>query len=325
MRLYHFEQSHSEQPKSYRWARSCGHLPPNDVGGSNDARHDAGSHFPARLPARLIVSEVRDLEKEIRAGQVKAEVLADIAEVLRRESRPLPDSEQARQFERHDAVRQLTGGLAHNLNNILMVILSGAETLCDDLGPQHSMHGVARRTIAATERAAGLMRRLMIYANCSHSAFGRVEIDPTIRAIGQDLQAGDAGRYNLDLDLAVPGVAVHINQQLFSEAVRELVSNAQAAMPQGGAIRLSTTLDNARRDLRKRAVVVAVTDHGVGMDQETRRRACEPFFTTREPGHGVGLGLSLAEGAAHLAVGVLNIHSRRGLGTSVEFHLPVVD
>lgn len=96
-------------------------------------------------------------------------------------------------------------------------------------------------------------------------------------------------------------------------------------MPQGGAIRLSTTLDNARRDLRKRAVVVAVTDHGVGMDQETRRRACEPFFTTREPGHGVGLGLSLAEGAAHLAGGVLNIHSRRGLGTSVEFHLPVVD
>lgn len=245
-------------------------------------------------------------------------VVEDVSEQLRAE-------EQQREIERREAVAELTGGLAHNLNNIMMVVLSSAERLCEDLPPAHELQAVAHRNMVAAERAAELTRRLVIYAGHGGLVFGRVEVDPAVEAIGRDLRATLAARYELILKLGAPGLAIKINRILLTETLQELVSNAKAAMPEGGRIELATAPGTDAETPDRRLVVISVKDRGVGMDAKTLRRAREPFYTTREIGKGVGLGLSLADGAARIADGVLKIRTRPGRGTVVELRLPIVE
>ncbi|MCX7364736.1 MAG: ATP-binding protein [Alphaproteobacteria bacterium] len=232
--------------------------------------------------------------------------------------------EQQREIERQDAVRQLTGGLAHNLNNILMVIVNSAEQLCDELPPGDELQAAARMNMAATERAALLTRRLMIYAGHGGLVFGRVKVDSAVRAICRDLGAALGGSHELALRLRAPGMAIKINEVLLTETLQELITNAQAAMPQGGTIHIATRPGVEGEAAGRRTVVISVTDSGTGMGEEILKRAKEPFFTTRGIGQGVGLGLSLADGAARIAGGVLDIRSQAGKGTTVELRLPVV-
>jgi signal transduction histidine kinase len=233
--------------------------------------------------------------------------------------------EQRREIERYDAVQQLIGGLAHNLNNIMNVMLSSAEQLSDELPSQHELHTAAQDNMAATERAALLTRRLLVYAGGGSIFHGRVEVDSTIEAICRDLRAELGARHEVSMSLGASGGTIKIAGDLFVETVQELVRNAKAAMPQGGIIHLSTTLGLENDAANRRVVVIAVADEGVGMDDETLRHAKEPFFTTREVGQGVGLGLSLADGMARIAGGILAIRSQLGKGTVVELRLPVIE
>jgi PAS domain S-box-containing protein len=233
--------------------------------------------------------------------------------------------QRQREIERLDAVRELTGGLAHNLNNIMMVVLNTAEQLCDDLPVQHELHTVAQKNLEASERAALLTRRLMIYGGSSDMFFGSVAVDAAIEAICRDLRAALAGRYELSLSLGAPGVAIKMDKTLLAEALQALVANAQAAMPLGGTIQVATVTGVEGQAPVRHIAVISVTDSGVGMDEETLRHAKDPFFTTREVGQGIGLGLSLADGAARIAKGVLEIHSQLGKSTVAELRLPVVE
>jgi PAS domain S-box-containing protein len=233
--------------------------------------------------------------------------------------------EQQREIERYDAIQQLIGGLAHNLNNIMMVMLSSAEQLSDELPSQHALHAAALNNMAATERAALLTRRLLAYAGAGGMFSGKVEVDSTIEAICRDLRAELGDRHELSMSLGAPNKAIKIGSDLFVETVQELVRNAKAAMSQGGIIRLSTALASENEAANRCIVVITVADEGIGMDDETLRRAKEPFFTTREVGRGVGLGLSLADGMARIAGGGLAIRSQSGKGTVVELRLPVIE
>lgn len=240
-------------------------------------------------------------------------VVTDVSERLLAE-------ERGREIDRNGAIRQLTGGLAHNLNNIMMVILGTAERLSEELPPGDTLHAVAVRNMAATERAAALTRRLMIYAGLGVLSSSRIDVDAALEAIAREARAVPASRHAVSLVLGAPGAAVQFNADLFGEAVRELIANAQAAMPDGGTVRLSTRLSpDARR------VSVTVGDDGHGMDSDTLKHAREPFFTTREVGQGIGLGLSLADGASRVAGGKLTLRSRVGVGTEAEIDLPVLE
>ena len=233
--------------------------------------------------------------------------------------------EQQREIERYDAIQQLIGGLAHNLNNIMMVMLSSAEQLSDELPSQHALHAAALNNMAATERASLLTRRLLAYAAAAGMFSGKVEVDSTIEAICRDLGTELGDRHEVSMSLGAPGETIKIGPDLFVETVQELVRNAKAAMPQGGIIRLSTTLGLEHHPANRCVAVIMVADEGVGMDEETLRHAKEPFFTTREVGQGVGLGLSLADGMARIAGGILAIRSQPGKGTVVELRLPVIE
>lgn len=268
--------------------------------------------------------------RPLRHIQVKAVALRDendrlvgIVGVAEDVTERLVAEEHQREIERQDAVRQLTAGLAHNLNNILMVIVNSAEQLCEEL-PPGELQATAMRNMAATERAALLTRRLMIYAGHGGLVFGRVTVDPAMKTICRDLSAALTGSYKLAVRLGAPGMAIKINEVLLTETLQELVTNAQAAMPQGGTIHIATAPGMEDEMWGRRTVVISVTDSGVGMSEEILKRAIEPFFTTRGIGQGIGLGLSLADGAARIAGGVLDIRSQAGKGTTVELRLPAV-
>ena len=230
--------------------------------------------------------------------------------------------EHAREIARYSAIQGLTGGLAHNLNNIMMILLGTADELCDELSPEHPAYKTATMNRKATERAADLTHRLLIYSGRdARVAEQRMEVDTVLTAI---LRRPMPDNYKFVVKLEAAGAAISINEKLFRETIQELISNAEAAMPKGGAIDVSTALEVDGTDPARTVVVVAVEDHGIGMDARTLRRAKDPFFTTREVGQGMGLGLSLVDGAARMARGNLNLRSQVGLGTTAELRFPVV-
>lgn len=231
--------------------------------------------------------------------------------------------EHAREIARYSAIQGLTGGLAHNLNNIMSILLSTADELCDELSPEHPAHKTATMNLKATERAVDLTHRLLIYSGRdARVSERRMEIDTVLTAILQCPKTSD--KYQFVVKLGAAGATISINEKLFRETIQELISNAEAAMPKGGAIDVSTALEVDGTDPTRTVVVVALEDHGIGMDARTLRRAKEPFFTTREVGQGMGLGLSLADGAARMARGSLTLRSQVGLGTTAELRFPVV-
>lgn len=231
--------------------------------------------------------------------------------------------EHAREIARYSAIQGLTGGLAHNLNNIMAILLATADELCDELSPDHPAHKIATMNLKATERAADLTHRLLIYSGRdARVSERRMEVDTLMAAILQNPKTPD--KYRFVAKLGAAGAAISINEKLFRETIQELLSNAEAAMPEGGAIDVSTALEADGADPTRSLVVVTLEDHGTGMNARTLRLAKEPFFTTREVGQGMGLGLSLADGAARMARGSLTLRSQVGLGTTAELRFPLV-
>lgn len=240
----------------------------------------------------------------------------DVTEAVRIEA-------QTRQIARDAAVRQLTGGMAHNLNNILMVIMGGLEILEQRFVTRPETHEVVQRTLLATERAAALVSRLLVYSGYSPTRHDRLEIDPRVNDIATDLANRVGQLHPLTFDLCAPGAAVELDTRMLQEAIEELVANAVAAMPAGGEIHLATRRSRDDDQTEYSGIVVSISDRGVGMDQATLEKAHEPFFTKREVGQGLGLGLSLVDGIARIAGGELRLRSIIGKGTTAELHLPV--
>jgi PAS domain S-box-containing protein len=226
-----------------------------------------------------------------------------------------------RNAERLTSIRQMTAGLAHNLNNIVTVILSSAEQLRDELLPDHKLQSAAKMNMRAAEQAAFLTRRLMVYAGYSLAPFSNLEIDSFCKALPGTLVL--PANYSLAVELGAPGTMIAMDGNLLRETLTELVANAAKAMPGGGIIRLATTLTDRDGGRTLPGVKISISDTGLGMDEATLLRAKEPFFTTRDVGQGFGLGLSLADGAARTAGGSLTIRSRPGHGTAVELDLPL--
>lgn len=230
------------------------------------------------------------------------------------------------QSERETAIIQLTGGLAHNLNNILAVAMGNFELLEDELMDRPQLRPIFEAGKTAMDRAAALVSRLVVYSGKSFAATDRVEADVFLGELAARTRPRLAGMHCLTCDTGASGAAVELGADMLREAMDELIANAVAGMPAGGDIRLSSrrvraTEGGSHGDM----VVLAVRDSGTGMDKATLEKAREPFFTGRSFGERMGLGLSLVDGIARIAGGELRLHSTPGKGTIAELWLPVVD
>ena len=281
-----------------------------------------------------IHTRLRAISGEIREASVSAEVIdvngvpcmlavtQDVTEARRLEN-------QLRQAQRMGAVGRLAGGVAHDFNNILTVIMGYSELALYRLGSNHGVSKHLGEIKMAAERAASLTRQLLAFSR-QQVLFPRIlDLNSVVnnltrmllRLIGEDIslsfKAGAVGNIKADLG--------QVEQILMN-----LVVNARDAMPQGGTISIETSrvdledgyVDSHLSVQPGRYVMLSVSDTGCGMDEKTVPHIFEPFFTTKGPGQGTGLGLSIVYGIVKQSEGYIWVYSEPDRGTTFKIYFP---
>jgi two-component system, cell cycle sensor histidine kinase and response regulator CckA len=243
--------------------------------------------------------------------------------------------ERLQESLRLEAVGRLAGGIAHDLNNMLAAILGFGEILSRSFEPNDPRIADVEQISCAAERSARLTRQLLAFARRELIQPRPLDINAVIRH-AEGLLAPILGE-NIELILqlsADPGV-VYADARQIEQILLNLVLNARDAMPQGGRVTIETRTvqlapgfgvwrDEDESRLTGRFAMLAVTDTGHGMDAATLQRIWEPFFTTKPPGQGTGLGLSSVHGAAKQSGGFVWADSEPGRGTSVQVYWPEI-
>ena len=262
-----------------------------------------------------------DARNGAEAGRARAE------EALRQ------SEEQLRQAQKMEAVGRLAGGVAHDFNNVLSVILSYGDLILEDLKAGEPMHADVQEIRKAAARGAGLTRQLLTLSRHQVN-------EPKVLALHDVLASMDKMLQRLlgedvDLVLVRPPTEgrVKVDPSHIEQVILNLVVNARDAMPTGGKLTVETSnveLDDeyARSHLPAKAgpyVMLAVSDTGVGMDRATQLHIFEPFFTTKGTGKGTGLGLSTVFGIVRQSGGSVWVYSEVGRGSTFKVYLPRVE
>jgi signal transduction histidine kinase/CHASE3 domain sensor protein/DNA-binding NarL/FixJ family response regulator len=234
------------------------------------------------------------------------------------------------QAQKLDAIGKLTGGVAHDFNNMLTVITGTTEILVGGLRDRPDLQAVASLIDQAADRCAELIQHLLAFARKQPLQPRNVDINGTILDIAKLLRPTLGEQIEIE-SIFEPGVSMAlIDPSQLANAMLNLAINARHAMPNGGKLMLETAnivLDEAYAqsnvDVRPGAyVMIAVSDTGIGMSTEVCERVFEPFFTTREVGKGTGLGLSMVYGFVKQSGGHIKIYSEQGHGTTIRLYLP---
>jgi signal transduction histidine kinase len=228
--------------------------------------------------------------------------------------------EALRQAQKMEAMGQLTGGVAHDFNNMLMVASSGLDLLdrTDDPAKRARLNDGIRQAI---ERGAKLTQQLLTFARRSPLTPEVLDIGARIRALQSLLER--SLREDIAVDLAIPaGVwPIEVDASQLDVAVLNIAINARDAMPNGGSLRISAANLPGEGD-RADMVGLSIRDSGTGIAPELMQKVFEPFFTTKGVGSGTGLGLSQVYGFARSSDGEVRIESQLGDGTTVTLLFP---
>ncbi|OLP59760.1 hypothetical protein BJF93_21830 [Xaviernesmea oryzae] len=263
-------------------------------------------------------------------GKVSAAYLIgrDMTDLLKEQERLSIAEEQLRQAQKLEAIGQLTGGVAHDFNNLLTPIIGSLDILQrKQLGGEREQRMVAGAAQAA-ERARVLVQRLLAFARRQPLQAAAVDVGDLVQGMAELISSTAGPQIHIAIDVCehLPPALADRNQ--LEMALLNLAVNARDAMPDGGTLRITASSSSGRtaRPSELAAgtyICLSVSDTGAGMDEQTLKRATEPFFSTKGLGKGTGLGLSMVHGLALQSGGTLTIRSRLGLGTNVEIWLPI--
>jgi signal transduction histidine kinase/CHASE3 domain sensor protein len=237
---------------------------------------------------------------------------------------------QLHQSQKLDAIGKLTGGVAHDFNNMLTVISGNTETLVGSLKEQPELQRAARLIDDAAQRCAELIQHLLAFARKQPLEPRNVDVNAAITDIAKLLRPTLGEQIQIETALEQGPTTSHIDPSRLTNAVLNMAINARDAMPNGGKLLLEThrvLLDDAyaqaNLDVAPGAyVMLAVSDTGTGMPPDVQDKAFEPFFTTKEVGKGSGLGLSMVYGFVKQSGGHIKIYSEEGHGTTIKLYLP---
>ncbi|MBR1124908.1 PAS domain S-box protein [Bradyrhizobium lablabi] len=225
--------------------------------------------------------------------------------------------------QKMETIGQLTGGVAHDFNNILAVILGSLEIAKKRLQTEDArIHRLLDNAIQGALRGASLTQRMLAFARKQDLKPVVVDVPKLVRGMATLLKFDPGIRVETHFPIELAKVKVDANQ--LELAVLNLAVNARDAIAAGGgAISIAAREEDAIDGLAAgRYVALSVSDTGCGMDEKTLKHAQEPFFTTKGVGKGTGLGLSMVKGLAEQSGGTLLLKSRVGEGTTAEIWLP---
>jgi len=277
---------------------------------------------------RTSTGEVREIKVSAERIELDGDmcVLAisqDVTEAKRLEN-------QLRQAQRMSAVGRMAGGVAHDFNNILTVIIGYSELAIPRIGTMHDVSKHLTEIKRAGERAAALTRQLLAFSR-QQVLYPRVlDLNAVLNNLTQMLLRVIGEDISLSFKPSVPLGHIKADPGQIEQILMNLVVNARDAMPKGGAIAIETssvTLDPGYLDSHwsvqpGRYVMLSVSDTGCGMDEKTMSQVFEPFFTTKMPGQGTGLGLSTVYGIVKQSGGYIWVYSEPGKATTFKIYFP---
>jgi two-component system cell cycle sensor histidine kinase/response regulator CckA len=242
--------------------------------------------------------------------------------------------EQFRQVQKMEAVGRLSGGVAHDFNNMLGVIIGYGEVVQEGLDKAHPLRDSVDEILKAGHRAASLTRQLLAFSRQQVLDPKVLELNTVVKDMGKMLKRliGEDVELRTDFDTALARVKADESQ--IEQVILNLAINARDAMPQGGKLTLATSNFHMDEKFIRRYpfpvnvgdyILLRVSDTGSGMDARTKARIFEPFFTTKEKGKGTGLGLSMVYGIIKQSNGYIDVSSELGVGTAFDIYLPKVD
>ena len=286
-------------------------------------RRKDGSVYPVEVAA-----------SQIDVGGVPAfmGVARDITERLRADTEKRRLQEQLQQAAKMESIGRLAGGVAHDFNNMLTVVLGNVDLALRDLqtgaNPQETLEEIRSVTLRATT----VTRQLLAFSRKHVIEARPVDMNDLIgrmprmldRLIGEDIRMRIVAGVGLG--------TVHVDPGLIEQAIVNLVLNARDAMATGGTLVIETAdvmLDQGYVRTHPlaapgRHVMLAISDTGQGMSDEIKRHIFEPFFTTKQHGQGTGLGLATTYAAVQQSQGSIEVYSEPGKGTTFKIYLPVV-
>jgi PAS domain S-box-containing protein len=237
---------------------------------------------------------------------------------------------QLLQAQKLEAVGRLAGGIAHDFNNLLTVILGVSRPLVERLDAADPIRADLAEIQASAERAAALTRQLLTFSRRQPVSSCPVDLSRVVAGLEHMLRRLLGEDVLLETELAPDLGLVEIDPHQLEQVILNIAVNARDAMPDGGRLCLRTerrelgALEAGRMGLRRAGshVVLAASDSGCGLDEETRARIFDPSFTTKEPGKGTGLGLAIAYSVVAQAGGAISVASAPGQGATFEVVLP---
>ena len=287
--------------------------------------------------ATRFIGTVIDISERMKAEQaltaLNQTLESRVAEEIERRAQT---EEVLRQAHKMETVGQLSGGIAHDFNNLLQIIhgnLSMVDRALEASAGNAKLRRSVTNALTGTDRAAALTKRLLAFSRRQPLDARAIDVNQLIRDMTELLERTLGETIEVETKLApnLPNALVDANQ--LENAILNLAINARDAMPRGGTVEICTSVteldgrqSSANPDaVAGRHVLIEVRDSGHGMSEEVRSRAVEPFFSTKDVGHGTGLGLSMVYGFVRQSGGHLVLNSREGAGTTVALYLPYTD
>lgn len=250
---------------------------------------------------------------------------------LVREEVGLREAAQARaaHAERIQALGQLAGGIAHDLNNVLQAVTSGASLMGREAEKPTKVRSLATLIADAAQRGMAVTRRMLLFSRQADLRAGAVDVRAMLLDLQEVLTHTLGGHVVCDIQVPEGLPELLADRGQLEIALVNLATNARDAMPHGGIILIAAAAETVHDPISHpgglaagRYIKLSVRDSGTGMDAETLRRATEPFFTTKKVGSGTGLGLATVNGFATQSRGAMAINSAPGEGTTIFLWLP---
>ena len=237
------------------------------------------------------------------------------------------------QSQKMDAVGQLTGGVAHDFNNILTVILGNIEILAEAVAGKSQLATTAKMIEDVAERGAELTQQLVAFARKQPLQPVPTDVNGLIANAQKLLKHALGEQIEIETMLESDTTPVLVDPTQLTSALLNLAVNARDAMPRGGKLTIETGNVFLDETYAKNNVevspgpygMIAVSDTGSGIPASILSKVFDPFFTTKAPGKGAGLGLSMVYGFVKQSRGHIKIYSEEGHGTSIKIYLPRSD